>query len=602
MCGIVGIYGIEGAVSKVLSGLRYLEYRGYDSSGISFFSNSEILTIKAQGKLIDLESKILTSSHHAAIKDSTLAIGHTRWATHGKPSEANAHPHQYGRVSLVHNGIIENHQALRNFLKSKIPDLKFESETDTEVVAVLLDHYLHEFEPLTALRKTLTDLEGAYSIAAIVKGFDGILVAKQGSPLIVGVCDGGHVLASDIPAILPHTPRLVILEDGDLGIINKSLHLFDVDGATIERDIQVLEYDPIRAQKGGFKHFFIKEIHEQPTSVSYTIGGLFNHEQGKFALPDIDLGKIKRILILGCGSAYYAGMVGKYLLEKLNPLNVDVEIASEYRYRKSHTGDDTLVLAISQSGETADTLGAVKAVKNCYKIALCNSPFSSLTREVDFNFNLNAGPEISVASSKAFMSQVVALVILSLHLYSQGKPINEHYRALSQLSKALKNFLHAGDSIEKLSQRLYKRKSFFFIGRDLLYPIALEGALKLKELSYIHAEGFAAGEIKHGPLSLLDENTVTIVLLQKEEPFYSKTCSNIQEVKARGTNLVIITDSDYDGSDDGVEEIIRLESLDPLIAPALFVVPLQLLAYHIAVLNGTDVDLPRNLAKSVTVE
>ncbi len=610
MCGIVGYIGNRNALEVVISGLEKLEYRGYDSAGVAMYSEGKVHVARAVGKLLELKHVLKASPIPGT---PHVGIGHTRWATHGKPSENNAHPHSAGRVSLIHNGIIENYLNLREELIAE--GSVFQSETDTEIAAHLLNSYLNKGEsPLKALKQTCARIRGSYSFLAMDSANpDRILVAKTATPIVIGLAGDEILIASDIPAVLPYTRQVIILEDGDLAEIKIGSLYIENGGSEVKRTPQTITWDPITAQKGGFKHYMLKEIHDQVEVVADTFRGRIEREKGVINLTEVSLSPeeiktIRRVIIVACGTAWHAGLVAKFYLESFAHLPCEVDYASEFRYRDLHLDSDTLVIAISQSGETADTLAAMEAASGKAKtLAICNVLGSTLSRKIKDTVFTHAGPEISVASTKAFTTQLVGVYLLSLYLGQQKGLISTtqmrgYIDDLAKLPHALDAALKSAPKIEKLAKLFYTARDFLFLGRGICYPIALEGALKLKEISYIHAEGYPAGEIKHGPLALIDES-MPVVMVMNRSLLLEKTVSNLKEVESRGGQLLCFTDATL-GSDviAAAKGIIEVPYISQYMSPIVLTVPLQLLSYYVAVLNGTDVDLPRNLAKSVTVE
>jgi glutamine---fructose-6-phosphate transaminase (isomerizing) len=609
MCGIVGYTGRHEATPIILDGLKKLEYRGYDSAGICTISGGHAAIRRSEGKLFNLEQ--LVADQPLA---GTIGIGHTRWATHGKPSETNAHPHQAGAVIVVHNGIIENYLSLKEMLKTL--GHVFKSETDTEVISHLIDEKLEKagsFEQ--AVRQALAELHGAYAVCILCEKEPGILIAaKLGSPMVVGLGDGEFFVASDIPAILAHTREMVFLEDGEMVVCRDNGITFStVAGEPLEKKPRHIDWSPMMAEKGGYRHFMLKEIFEQPRAVQDTIAGRLIEESGDIYLGDLKLSdaelcKVERIAIIACGTSWHAALVGKFLIEEHCRIPVDVDIASEFRYRNPVVNDRTLMILISQSGETADTLAAMREGKarGAKNVAICNVVDSSIAREAHGVIYTHAGPEIGVASTKAFVTQLAALYLFTIKL---GRTIGRIDRAKGQAMIAslvripalLEKTLELNEQVEKVARKYMNARDFLYLGRGINYPIALEGALKLKEISYIHAEGYPAGEMKHGPIALIDEN-MPVVILAPKNANYEKVVSNMEEVIARsGRVIAVCSEGDREiGKKAEVALEIPLEGDD--LAPILLTVPLQLLAYHVAVLKGTDVDQPRNLAKSVTVE
>ena len=612
MCGIVGYIGHQNALDVIISGLEKLEYRGYDSAGVAVFGQGKVQTFRAQGKLAELKKVLLKNPP----TENHLGIGHTRWATHGKPSENNAHPHTAGRVSLIHNGIVENYIELREQLKKE--GRKFTSETDTEIAAHLLDKYLQDgLEPFAAIKKLCQTVRGSYAFLAIDSAHpDRILVAKNATPIVIGMGQGEVILASDITAVLGITRNVVILEDGDVAEVKVDGFTIENAGEKVERKPVTITWDPVTAQKGGYKHYMLKEIHEQGQIIAQTFRGRIEQENPKINLSEINISpeeakKIKRVLLVGCGSAWHAAQVTKFYIESLAHLPCDVDYASEFRYRTPIFDESTLVIAISQSGETADTLAAVELVRSKARtLSICNVLGSSISRRVQDVLYTHAGPEISVASTKAFTTQIIAGYLLGLFLgqsrgtLSQGA-LSRKIHELLRLPVALEESLKEGqaNAVEKIAKKFHKAKDFLYVARGVCYPIALEGALKLKEISYIHAEGYPAGELKHGPIALIDQNMPVVVVINKSETLFDKTLSNLREVESRGGRIIAVTDTVGNKELlDVAEEVIEVPFVSEELSPVLLNIPLQLLAYYIAVLNGTDVDLPRNLAKSVTVE
>jgi glucosamine--fructose-6-phosphate aminotransferase (isomerizing) len=609
MCGIIGYIGKDTAVPILIEGLKKLEYRGYDSSGIAVFQDGKIVVRRAVGKLQNLET--LLRSETIAGK---VGIGHVRWATHGRPSEENAHPHRAGRIVVVHNGIIENYLALKKGLEAQ--GRIFQSETDTEVIAHLIDSMVQKGLSLPeAVREAALQLEGAYAIAVIDgKDHDIVVGARKGSPLVVGLGLGEFFIASDIPAILHRTRDVLFLNDDEMVILsNEGVKITDLKGADVQREVTRVMWNPIMAEKGGYRHFMLKEIYEQPRAIMDTIRGRFSQETGAIHLEEMGLAyerlrKVKKIFIVACGTSWHAGLVGKYLFEEVAAISTEVDIASEFRYRSTLVGEDDLFIAITQSGETADTLAAMREAKKkgATVIVICNVVGSTASREADGIIYTHAGPEIGVASTKAFTSQLAALYLFGLFFASlRGKlsadDIKKRLAALVHIPALVERCLEENTNIERIAKQYFKSSDFLYLGRGPNFPVALEGALKLKEISYIHAEGYPAGEMKHGPIALIDENMPVVVLAGKNN-VYDKILSNIEEVKARGGIVIgIINDGDTEILQK-VNNAIPVPASDPLLMPILMCIPLQLLAYHVAVLRGADVDQPRNLAKSVTVE
>jgi glucosamine--fructose-6-phosphate aminotransferase (isomerizing) len=609
MCGIVGYVGDQEAVPILIGGLAKLEYRGYDSAGVAILQGETIEVRRSVGKLVNLQKSL----NEKAIK-GVVGIGHTRWATHGKPSEQNAHPHRSKGCVLVHNGIIENYQPLKEQLVRD--GYKFESETDTEVVAHLIDKYLHGGHKLVdAVRAATKDVRGSYAIAVISEKEPGTLVAaRSGCPLVVGRSQQASFVASDVMAMLAHTRDVTYLEDGDIAVVTSTdVHLTDADGHAVTRKPTKITWDASVAEKSGFPHFMLKEIHEQPQTILDTMRGRYSYEAGEADLPDIGLSpkqfaEVGRIWIVACGTSWHAGLVGKYLLEEMVRTPVQVDIGSEFRYRDPLVEKGDLFITISQSGETADTLAAEREAKRkgAHVVSIVNVVGSTLARESDGVLYTHCGPEIGVASTKAFTAQLTALYLLALHLarvrnamsVADGKAWLDR---LVRLPVLVESVLNREAEIVAIAKRYHKKRNFLYLGRGINYPIALEGALKLKEISYIHAEGYAAGEMKHGPIALIDKDMPVVVLAPRDR-LYEKTVSNLMEVKARRAPVIALVAEGERELGKIADAVFTVPDTHPLISPILFTIPLQLLAYHIAVLRGADVDQPRNLAKSVTVE
>ncbi|HET9526414.1 MAG TPA: glutamine--fructose-6-phosphate transaminase (isomerizing) [Pyrinomonadaceae bacterium] len=620
MCGIVGYVGNKQVVPLIIDGLRKLEYRGYDSAGIAVVNERHELEIRrAEGKLRNLEETIRLSPI-----DGTYGIGHTRWATHGRPTEENAHPHRdcTGRVVVVHNGIIENYLQLKERLRHT--DHRFVTETDTEIIAHLIEEHLrHDMSFEEAVRTTAVELRGIFALSIInADEPDTIIAVRQGPPVVIGLGDREFFVASDIPPILHHTRDVFFLGDGEIAVINKeAVRVIDFEGNTVQPSIQRITWDPIMAEKGGFKHFMLKEIYEQPRSVRDTVQGRISLDTGRVFLDEManitesDFKRFTSIKIAACGTSWHAGLAGKYMIEQLARVPVDVDYASEFRYRDPVMDEKTLLLVISQSGETADTIAALREAKElgARVLAICNVQGSMIVREADGTILTHAGPEIGVASTKAFTSQMIALYLLGLYLGQVRGTLSEeearfHAQELAELPVKLEHLLNDSDGIEELSKEFFRSTDFLYLGRGINFPVALEGALKLKEISYIHAEGYPAGEMKHGPNALIDERLPVLFINTREEGNraselrYEKTHSNIVEVKAReGIVISVLTEGDTMSSVVS-DHVIEIPPSSDLLSPILSIIPLQLLAYHIAVRRGCDVDQPRNLAKSVTVE
>ncbi len=620
MCGIVGYVGNKQVVPLIIEGLRKLEYRGYDSAGIAVVNEGHELEIRrAEGKLRNLEETIRLNP-----LDGTYGIGHTRWATHGRPTEENAHPHRdcTGRVVVVHNGIIENYLQLKERLRQT--DHRFVTETDTEIIAHLIEEYLKQHRSFEeAVRAAVLELRGIFALSIInADEPDTIIAVRQGPPVVIGLGDREFFVASDIPPILHHTRDVFFLGDGEIAIINKdAVRVTDFEGNAVQPSIQRITWDPIMAEKGGFKHFMLKEIYEQPRSVRDTVQGRISLDTGRVFLDEManitesDFKRFTSIKIAACGTSWHAGLAGKYMIEQLARIPVDVDYASEFRYRDPVMDEKTLLLVISQSGETADTIAALREAKElgARVLAICNVQGSMIVREADGTILTHAGPEIGVASTKAFTSQMIALYLLGLYLGQLRNTLTEdearfHAQELAELPVKLEHLLNDSDGIEELSKEFFRATDFLYLGRGINFPVALEGALKLKEISYIHAEGYPAGEMKHGPNALIDERLPVLFINTREEGNraselrYEKTHSNIVEVKAReGIVISVLTEGD-EMSSVVSDHVIEIPASSDLLSPILSIIPLQLLAYHIAVRRGCDVDQPRNLAKSVTVE
>jgi len=609
MCGIVGYIGGQDATPIILEGLKKLEYRGYDSAGIATLSDASSSIRRSEGKLINLENLLREQP-----LSGFIGIGHTRWATHGRPSEINAHPHKAGSIIVVHNGIIENYLQLREELKKA--GHTFRSETDTEVISHLIEDTLTrepDFEK--AVRLALSRLDGAYAVCILNVQEPGVLIAaKLGSPMVVGLGKGEFFVASDIPAILAHTREMVFMEDGEMVVFRNGTAAFStIAGAALDKKARHIDWSPLMAEKGGYKHFMLKEIHEQPRAVRDTIAGRLLEDSGDVYLGDLNfsnqqLADVKRIVIVACGTSWHAALLGKFYLEGYCRIPVEVDIASEFRYRNPVIDGSTLMMVISQSGETADTLAALREAKSrgAMVMAICNVVDSSIAREAGSVIYTHAGPEIGVASTKAFVTQLTALYLFTIHM---GRAIGcidtvagqGMIASLKRVPAMLEETLKLNSVTEKIARKYMNARDFLYLGRGKNFPIALEGALKLKEISYIHAEGYPAGEMKHGPIALIDEDVPVVVLVPRNSA-YEKTLSNMEEVIARSGRVIALCSAGDDGVRGRAEDVIEIPSLDEDLDPLLLSVPLQLLAYHVAVMKGTDVDQPRNLAKSVTVE
>ncbi|ADH61558.1 glucosamine/fructose-6-phosphate aminotransferase, isomerizing [Thermoanaerobacter mathranii subsp. mathranii str. A3] len=608
MCGIVGYIGDKQATPILLDGLTKLEYRGYDSAGIAILNDGNINIKKAKGRLNVLKELVEKDS-----MAGTIGIGHTRWATHGEPSDTNSHPHlsQSGLIAVVHNGIIENYLPLKKWLLEE--GYTFKSETDTEVVANLLEYY-YNGDIVEAVKKVLDRIEGSYALGVLCKNNpDMIVAARKEAPLIVGIGNGENFIASDIPAILKHTRSVYFLDDNEIAIIRKdSVEFIDMFGRQVEKSLFEVKWDVEAAEKGGYEHFMIKEIHEQPNAIKDTLRGRIVNDS-EIVLDDVkitkeDLEKIDKIFIVACGTAYHAGVVGKYVIENLARIPVEVDVASEFRYRNPLVNERTLTIVISQSGETADTIAALKEAKKkgSRVIAITNVVGSSVSREADDVLYTWAGPEIAVASTKAYTTQLVALYLIAMDLAIKKGTITktkvmELCTELKKLPEKVQYLLDNKETIQKFAYEHYNAKDVFYIGRGLDYAVAMEGSLKLKEISYIHSEAYPAGELKHGTLALVEDGTLVIALATQEDLF-EKMLSNIKEVKARGGFILAFAKQGNLQLEDVVDKVIYIPDTLKELTPVLTVVPLQLLAYYMAVEKGCDVDKPRNLAKSVTVE
>jgi glucosamine--fructose-6-phosphate aminotransferase (isomerizing) len=619
MCGIVGYIGAQEAVPVIVEGLRKLEYRGYDSAGIAVFADDKCLDVRrASGKLRNLEEVIRLRP-----LAGSYGIGHTRWATHGRPTEENAHPHRdcKGQIVVVHNGIVENYLQLKKQLTAE--GHTFITETDTEVIAHLIEKYL-EISPLLedAVRAALKQIKGVYALGVISSADPGkIVAARSGPPVVVGLGENEFFLASDVPAILNHTRDMIFLNDGDVAVLTeRGVHLTNLDGKTVRRPVSRILWDPIMAEKGGYKHFMLKEIFEQPRSITDTMLGRVGQESGRIFLDEIsiseaDFQSFQHLKIVACGTSWHAGLAGKFMIERLARLPVEVDYGSEFRYRDPIIEPHTLTIVISQSGETADTLAAQREAKQkgSQTLAICNVVGSMITREANGTLITHAGPEIGVASTKAFTSQLTALLLLGMYLGQVRGTLSPEAsiqltQEMVQIPGKLEHILQHTEKYQHLAKLLSKAQDFLYLGRGIHFPIALEGALKLKEISYIHAEGYPTGEMKHGPNALIDEN-LPVVILATRDPLseasqvqYEKTISNIQEVKARSGIVVAVACEGDEEVAKMADHVITIPPTRELLLPLLEMIPLQLLAYYIAVRRGCDVDQPRNLAKSVTVE
>ena len=613
MCGIVGYIGKAAAPSILINGLRRLEYRGYDSAGLAIVEDGKIIVAKAPGKVVSLSDRARDTWPTERFSQVSYRIAHTRWATHGPPTEVNAHPHldQSGDIALVHNGIIENYRSLRARLEAK--GHLFLSETDTEVLSHLIgDRY--DGNLFQAVCDALHQVEGTFGIAVIsVKEPGKIITARRGSPIVLGIGEGETIIASDAAAILTHTQRVIYLDDNDIAIVTAdSIEIRDLHNVPVNREVAELDFDSSAAEKGGFAHFMLKEIHEQPESLRNAIRGRLDFNLGSSVLSGMgtsprDLAEINRVVLVGCGTSLHSGLIGEYAFEDLADTHAEVQQAAEFRYRNPIISRSDLVIAISQSGETADTLAAVREAnqKGAFVMGLCNVVGSTIARETGRGIYLHAGPEISVASTKAFTCQVTVLLMMALKMgrsrrFSRQEGM-DFARQIEAIPALVEQVILQNDHIAAVAERYAKNEHAFFIGRGPLYPVALEGALKLKEISYIHAEGYHAAELKHGPIALLENGTL-VIALANDIPGKDKTLGNVEECKARGARILgIITAGDHEAAEI-MDDVIEIPACHPLVATIPTAVALQLLAYHIANIRGCEIDQPRNLAKSVTVE
>ena len=614
MCGIIGYIGSKPVVPVLLDGLRRMEYRGYDSAGVALVSPEGIALRRSAGKLVNLENALRDDP-----ADGVYGVGHTRWATHGRPTEENAHPHRdcTGKIVVVHNGIIENYLDLKRELQAQ--GHQFKTETDTEIVAHLVERETRSDGLEDAVRRALKLMRGMYALVLVsVEDPEKIVAVRNGPPIIVGLGQDEFFVASDIPAILSHTRDVVFLGDQEMAVVTRSgVEFTDFGGRAVSKTTNRVLWDPIAAEKGGHRHFMLKEIYDQPTAVRDTILGRVSLEQGHIFLEEINLSedllrRLQQVTIIACGTSWHAGLVGKFLMETLARVPVEVDYGSEYRYRNAIVERNELAIVITQSGETADTLASLREAKRqgVSSLAICNVVGSMATRETDGTVYTHAGPEIGVASTKAFTSQLVALNLLALYLAQvrgtlRPDEMRSHIDALLQLPQVVDQAIRASAAMERVAEKFHSRRDFLFLGRGHNYPIALEGALKLKEISYIHAEGYPAGEMKHGPIALIDEN-MPVVALAPDDHVFEKMLGNVQEAKARGGSVIAITsagDERMSGVlDPAGDVIVPMPRTSPELTPIVMTIPLQLLAYYIAVRRGCDVDQPRNLAKSVTVE
>ena len=610
MCGIVGYVGHRDCLPVLIEGIKRLEYRGYDSSGVAVQTPEGLQVVKAAGKIRQLEALLAKGSPHG-----TYGISHTRWATHGEPNDVNAHPHidEQGTVALVHNGIIENYQTLKSALESE--GHVFRSQTDTEVLAHLVEKYLRRGYKLErAVGAALRDVKGTYGIAVMCASEPGVIVgARHGSPMVVGIADGEYYLASDVAAIVEHTRQVIYLDDGEMAVLSPDgFHTATIDHERVEKEVHDVDWDLSQIEKGGYEHFMLKEIMEQPDAVRNAMRGRLNLEEGLARLGGLNmtaeqLREIRRIIILGCGTSWHAGLIGEYMLEEFARIPVEVEYASEFRYRNPIVDEGTLVLVISQSGETIDTLAAMREArrKGAKALGIVNVVGSTIARESNGGVYIHAGPEIGVASTKAFTSQVTVLALLTLAL-GRNRGLSRDYgieiaREMHALPEKIERVLATDDAVHRIAELYKDSNNFIYLGRGFQFPVALEGALKLKEISYIHAEGYPAAEMKHGPIALIDES-MPVVFICTRDSAYDKVVSNMQEVRARKGRIVVVATEGDTEVQRHADHVLYVPATIPMLQPILSVIPLQLLSYHVAVARGCDVDQPRNLAKSVTVE
>jgi glucosamine--fructose-6-phosphate aminotransferase (isomerizing) len=605
MCGIVGYLGEAQAYPILIDALKKLEYRGYDSAGIAIWNNGKFEVARKKGKVDELR-EICSSGF-----EGKMGLAHTRWATHGTPSERNAHPHRAGDVVVVHNGIVENYMELKERLRKD--GHTFLSDTDTEVIPHLITNRLKKgADFVEAVRSSLAEMAGSYALGIMREKEKMMIAAKKESPLVLGLGDGEFFIASDVPALVGRTNRFIFLEDNDMAVMKDGiLRLMDVDGKEVERTVHIIHWTGAMAEKGGYKHFMLKEIFEQPRAISDTLIGRVKEEKGEVEFEELELPslrRIKRIWMIACGTSYHACLIGKHLFETNLRIPVEVDIASEFRYRDPVMGPDEMLILVSQSGETADTIAAMKEGKkrNVYTLSVCNVLGSTLARDADGVIFTHAGPEIGVASTKAFTTQISALYLLMLHMGKKlglmdSDAVRNKIAEIKKMPHKLQLVLDGAGEIEELGRKYMGFKNFLYLGRGINFPIAMEGALKLKEISYIHAEAYAAGEMKHGPIALIDENMPVVVVSPKDHT-YKKTCSNIEEVVSRRGNILLFTDTDAHDMAAKANVQFRVPPVPYDLQPIGLIVPLQLFAYYIANLLGTDVDQPRNLAKSVTVE
>lgn len=608
MCGIIGYIGNKNAVTVVLEGLKRLEYRGYDSAGIALFTDKGIDVVRCKGKIKELSSLIETQK-----LTSVTAIGHTRWATHGKPSEENAHPHRSNGIVVAHNGIIENYLPIKKKLIEK--GYIFKSETDTEVLCHLIEDHARNLPLEDAVREALKEVKGSYALAVISeKEPNKVVGVRKDSPLVVGFGDREYFIASDVPAFLNYSREVMFLDEEEMVVLtNDGVVVTTLQGLPVHKEVESITWSPSMAEKGGYRHFMLKEIFEQPRAVGDTVRGRFSPESGRVNLDEFGLSRevlldVNKIYIVACGTSWHAGLTGKYMIEEFARMPVEVDIASEFRYRNPLITSDNLMIIISQSGETADALAAQREGKRlgAQILSICNVVGSTSSREANAVFYTHSGPEIGVASTKAFLTQITALYLLAIALGQvRGTLADERSRELLNelllLPGKIEKALAVDDSVSELAKEYFKSRGFIFLGRSINYPIALEGALKLKEISYIHAEGYPAGEMKHGPIALIDEE-LPVVILAPKDALYEKMISGIQEVASRGGRVIAVSNESNKEVSEIAQNCILVPDSNPYLSSILLVIPLQLLAYHIGVLRGCDVDQPRNLAKSVTVE
>ena len=611
MCGIVGYVGDKQAAPVLLAGLKRLEYRGYDSAGLAVLDGDALTVVRATGKLKNLEAKLV-----GAGPKGVVGIGHTRWATHGRPSEGNAHPHTYEGISVVHNGIIENHLALKDGLCAK--GHAFSSETDSEIFAHLIYAEMADGSSLpAAVRAAVSQVKGTYALAVVAQKAPGCIVAtRESQPMVLGLGNGENFLASDVPALIEHTRDVIFMEDGDLAVLtNDGISLTDRTAAAVSRTGRRIDWTPGMAEKNGHKHFMHKEICEQPRAVADTLRGRLLLSEGNvhfdgWNLTDEDVKALRKVWMLACGTSYHSGLVGKWMIETLAHIPVDVELASEFRYRDPLVGKGDLAVAVSQSGETLDTMAAMREAKarGATTMVLCNVVGSAMTREADLTVLTNAGPEIGVASTKAFTTQLAGLYLLGIKLGRQRGVLSvtdaqTHLTRLTEVPQLIEAVLRTEDAVKDVAHKYMHAHDFLFLGRGPMHPVALEGALKLKEISYVHAEGCAGGEMKHGPIALVDRKMPVLVVAPRyPQVHYEKIIGNIEEIRARGGQVIAVVDEDDGLAKSLATDFIAMPKATALIVPLIATIPLQLLAYHVASLRGTDVDQPRNLAKSVTVE